>query len=75
MITKEITYKIAFENKAVALKEKQRKRDMLLSSAYASNSRLAEIDQEIASLGASLVMTALSGDKAKLEDLRKRTEA
>ena len=75
MITKEITYKIAFEKKSAALKEKQRKRDMLLSSAYASNKILYEIDQELSEAGASLVITALSGDKAKIEDLRKRTEA
>ncbi len=74
MITKEITYKKAFEKKALILKEKTKKREMLLSSAYASEKRLSQIDSEIASVGASLALIALSGDKKKLEELKKKTE-
>lgn len=74
MITKEITYKKAFENKSLILKEKIRKREILLYSAYSSEKRLSQIDSEIASVGASLALTALSGDKKKLEELKKKTE-
>lgn len=74
MITKEITYKKAFENKSARLKEKIKQREMLLSAAYSSNKRFSQIDQSLSGIGANLAITALSGDKKKLAELKKQTE-
>lgn len=75
MITKENTYKKAFENKANKLKEKQQRREVLLAAAYSAEPRLAEIDSLMSGVGARLAITALSGDTAKLADLKKQSEA
>ncbi len=71
MITKEYTYKLAFQEKAKKLKEKTAIREMLLGSAYASNPRLSEIDKELSEVGAKLAITALSGKKEELKRLEK----
>ena len=75
MLTREDTYRKAFENKNERLKEKQRQYEMMLASAYSSMPRLAEIDREMASVGANLAVITLSGDMEKLADLKKRSEA
>ena len=75
MITKEYTYKKAFEIKKQNLLEKQKKREMLLASAYASEKRLSHIDSELASLGASLALTALSGDSKAVENIKSKSQA
>ena len=74
MITREEAYKKAIEQKKQAQKEKQRRYNMLLDSAYASNPRLKEIDREHAAVGASLVNAVLSGGKA-IEGLKKHSAA
>lgn len=74
MINKENTYKTAFENKKNRLRERQRQRDLLLKAAYATNPRLEKIESELSSIGASLVITTLSGDKEKLAELQKRSK-
>ncbi len=75
MITKEATYKKAFENKVARLKEKKQQREMLLNAAYNSNPKLSEIDAQMSAIGASIAITALSGDKEKLEQLKKQSKA
>ena len=75
MITKELTYKKAFEIKSNALKEKNSRRNMLLNAAYATNPRLLEIDHEISAIGAQLAITALSGNSEKVAVLRKNSLA
>ena len=75
MITKELTYKKAFEIKSNALKEKTARRNMLLNAAYATNSRLLEIDREISAIGAQLAITALSGNSEKVAVLKKNSIA
>lgn len=70
MITKEITYKKAFELKKEALLEQQRNREMLLSAAYETNPKLYEIDNKLAEIGANLAITALSGDAKKIATLK-----
>lgn len=74
MITKESTYAKAFEIKKQALKEKQKSRQLLLSAAYSTNDRLSQIDNELSSLGASLAITALSGDASKLEIIKAKSQ-
>ena len=73
MITKENTYKKAFEIKNTALTQKLKNREMLLASAYSSNARLKEIDSELAAMGASLAITALSGDTEKIEKIKNQS--
>ncbi len=75
MITKESTYKKAFEIKAESLKQKNGKREFLLKSLYAENTRLAEIDYELSSIGAQLALTALSGNSEKIALLNKKSNA
>ena len=74
MITREEAYKRAIEQKKQVQKDKQRRYNMLLAAAYASNPRLEEIDREHAAVGARLVNAALSGGNA-LEDLKKHSAA
>lgn len=75
MITKEITYRKAFENIKQQLKEKQARREMLLNALYASNPRLEEINRELSFLGANIAIAALSEGKRGIEDLQKKSEA
>lgn len=75
MITKEKTYEKAFEIKKEALLKKQRERNVMLNAAYNSNKRLAEIDMELASIGANLALTALSGDSKAVEAIRNHSQA
>jgi len=75
MITKEATYKKAFENIKQSLKEKKARREMLLVSLYSSNSRLKEIDRELSFIGANIAIAALSNGKKGVEDMQKKSEA
>lgn len=75
MITKETTFAKAFEIKKQALKEKQQKREMMLLAAYATEKRLSEIDNELASIGAKLALTALSGDVKSIEAIKAKSQA
>lgn len=75
MITKETTYKMAFENIKNRLKEKQKNREMLLSAAYNTEPKLSEIDLELSAVGARLAITALSGDQKSLEELKIKSKA
>ena len=75
MITRETTYKKAFEIKKDSLLKKQKQREALLSAAYAKNQRLVEIDRLLSSMGATLALTALSGDTLKIEELKAKSQA
>lgn len=74
MITKENTYKQAFEIKKMALNQKLKRREMLLADAYATDQRLSQIDSELSSLGANLALTTLSGDTANLERIKEKSQ-
>ncbi len=74
MITKELTYKQALEIKKLSLSRKTKHREMLLAEAYATNTRLSQIDNELSSLGASLALTALSGDLDKIEKIKSQSQ-
>ncbi len=74
MITRELTYKKAFMIKRQALSEKQKVREMMLNSAYSSNPELKNIDSKLSALGASLALTALSGDSEKLENIKNQSQ-
>ncbi len=75
MITKQETYKKAFQNKAAALNEKQRQYDLILNSLYSENPRLSELDLALQSVGARLAFTALSGNKTALKELKAESSA
>lgn len=75
MITKETTYKRAFEQKALLLKKKEQHREVMVAAAYNTNPRLTEIDREISSIGARLAITALSGKSEELARLREISKA
>jgi DNA replication protein DnaC len=75
MITRETTYKKAFEIKRDSLLKKKKQREGLLAAAYAKNQRLIEIDRLLSSMGATLALTALSGDTLKIEELKAKSQA
>lgn len=75
MITKETTYKKAFENKAQRLKAKLQQREAQLKAAYITEPRLNTIDQSLSQIGSNLAITALSGNTQKLENLKKQSQA
>lgn len=75
MVTKEYTYKKAFENKKEALRLKEFKRKALLDTLYAENPRLSELDGELNRLGASIIPTTLSGDKESLKIIKEQSTA
>lgn len=74
MITKEITYKKAFENKAQRLKEKNAKREALINAVYSAEKRLGIIDQKLLEVGSLIAVTALSGDTEKLSVLKTESQ-
>ena len=69
MVTKEYTYKKAFENKREAARKKTFEREMLLNGLYAGEPRLSEIEDTLKALGAKLAITAMSGDRAAMEKI------
>ena len=75
MITKEIIYKKAFEDKKNSLKERKMQYDMLMSSLYTTEPRLKEIEAGLSKVGAQLAITALSGDKKKIAALKSEASA
>lgn len=75
MLTKEDTYKKAFENIRKSLSEKQAQRDLMLSAAYKANPRLSEIDMLLSKTGADIAVTALSKGKDGVEQLQKKASA
>lgn len=70
MVTKEFTYKKAFENKRLAVKDREFLRRTMLASLYAVEPELSKIDNQLNVLGAKLAVTALSGDNETLEKIK-----
>ncbi len=75
MVTREYTYKKAFENKREALKKRQLKRQLLTATLYKENPRLTEIENEMRAVGAGLVTATLSGDKARVAQIKEKSQA
>ncbi len=75
MINKEQIYEKAFENKKTALQNKEKNREIMLAAAYESESRLSEIDNTMSRIGASLAITALSGNAEQIAELKKISTA
>ncbi len=74
MITKEFTYKKAFENQKQAVKEREHSRQIILTALYGDNPRLGEIDTQLKMLGASLIPATLSGDKKRVAEIKKTSK-
>lgn len=70
MFRKNDSIKAALELKKKNLEEKKRLHNSQLNSIYEQNSELQNIDRELAAKGASIALTALSGDLAELERLQ-----
>lgn len=75
MITKEVTYKKAFQNKTQRTKAKNSEYEQKLNVAYSIEPRLKEIDSSLSQIGSTLAITALSGDMEKLDLLKKQSLA
>lgn len=75
MITKEIIYRKAFEEKSSSLKKREFEYNTLINSLYISEPRLKEIDAELSKVGSLLAITALSGDKKKISVLKAQSSA
>lgn len=74
MISREYTYKKAFENKKEAVKKREFERELLLSALYKSEPRLLEIETELKSLGARLALSTLAGDKVTLKEIKEKSK-
>lgn len=70
MVSKEFTYRKAFENKKEAAKKRELDRSAMLSALYLTNPELNEIENRLKALGARLAITALSGDNESLEKIK-----
>lgn len=75
MVKKEEIFSKALDIKKTALEEKSRLHNLEIASAYKAEPRLSEIDREFSSTGASVAMTALSGDSKTLAALREKLSA
>lgn len=75
MITKENTYKQAFEIKKKNLNLKIKNRERSLAEVYSSKPRLSQIDDELSALGAQLAITALSGDAEKISKMKLKSQS
>ncbi len=74
MISREETFKSAFEIKKAALRKKQELYNTMLSAAYSETPRLSEIDREKSAVGSALVNAALEGGGAT-EKLKQKSAA
>lgn len=70
MLKREDAFTKALTQKKASLEEKQRKRDALIHSLYANEPKLEKLDLAIASEGAKIALTAMSGDHSLLEKIR-----
>lgn len=70
MITKEATYRKAFENIRDSLNFKTAAYEKAKAIAYDKNEKLYEIDNKLSQIGAKLVVSALADGKEKIEDLK-----
>lgn len=70
MVTKEYTYKKAFENKKEAVKKREFERQVLISAIYKSEPRLADIENRQKAIGARLALVTLSGDKEQIKQMK-----
>ena len=74
MITKEATYKKAFENIKEALSLKTAAYEKAVLLAYDKNPRLYEIDNSLSSIGAKLVTAALTDGKEGVDALKETSK-
>ncbi len=70
MVTREYTYAKAFLEKKEKVNKRNREREMLLSALYESEPVLGKIEARLKALGAKLVITTLSGNKAELKAIK-----
>ena len=69
-MTREQSYAKAFENQKNKLSQKRAALEQALQNLTAQNPDFAEINRRLSSLGASVAITALSGDSAALAKLQ-----
>jgi DNA replication protein DnaC len=72
MLKREELYAQAFENKRKALARKKAEYEMKYAAFCSVEPRLSELDRALAAEGAQTAITALSGNSAALEALKKR---
>ncbi len=72
MITKEKAYKKALDAKKNILQEKTLRYNTLLNAAYASNSKLNEIDLALSKIGADIAIAAMSGGSDAVNKLKEK---
>ncbi len=74
MVNREFTYTKAFQNKKERVKERTRQREMLVASLYNSEPQLYDIDNKLKALGSRLALTALSGNKTELKEIKEESK-
>lgn len=70
MLRNEDLYKIALEEKRVALAKKTALYEQSLEAAYVAEPQLRDMDFRLSALGAKIAITALSGNKAEFEKIQ-----
>ena len=75
MIKRDEAFAEALTRKKNALEDKQRRRNALIQALYENEPRLSQIDLSLASEGAKIAITALSGDRRALDETRLRIDA
>ncbi len=71
-MTRKECYDISFEKKRNALLAKTAERDNAVAQLEKENTRFAEIKTLMSALGAKAALTAISGNKEKLDELQKK---
>lgn len=74
MVTREYTYKKAFERKKESVKRRKSEYNVLIASLYSNRPELYEIENELKSLGARLALTSLSGDIEQIKKIREKSK-
>ena len=72
MLKREDAYAKAFEIKAETLAKKKAEYNKKINDLHSDNERFSQISRELSELGAKIALTAISGDKAALNELQER---
>lgn len=74
-MTREQSYKLAFEKQEQVLKVKKAAFETAVQNLQSTNVEFAQINAGLATIGANLAITAISGDNASLKALRDKMTA
>ena len=74
MVKREEAFSEALTRKRTTLEDRRRRREAVLQALYESEPKLSSIDMALASEGAKIAITALSGDTQALDEIRRHID-